>query len=173
MSRYHYASGIADLDALRPQWSKEDAASIMEVAESLDWDLPAAEAIPAALEGSAAYRGFQIGEGRDWTDALSHGDTPGGSSHSLSRGTALDFALGHGYLQGGGAGGRPVIVRTTIRPEDVVGGQTAIRWSGSDDTPTEELARMLYEGDTSYGEFEVVLRKLPPARYELEWAAPE
>ena len=171
MSRYHAASRIASTP--REDWLYEDTDSVTQVAERLDWDLPAAEAIPLALAGATVYRGFGIGEGEDWREVFGYGGTPGGSSHSLMRSPALDFALGRGYLQGGAGGGRAVIVRTTVRPEDVNGGETAIRWSGYDDTPTKELAEMLYDGDTAYGEFEVVLRKLPPARYELEWAASE
>lgn len=172
MSRYHSASRIAtDLGALRAGWIDDDMDSVTAVAEGLDRGLPASEAIPLALEGTTVYRGFGIGDGEDWRKAFGYGGTSGGSSHSITRSPALDFALGQGYLQGGASGDRPVIVRTTVRPEDVDGGETAIRWSGSDDTPTEELSEMLYAGDTAYGEFEVVLKKLPTSRYELEWAA--
>jgi len=171
MSRYHDAA--SRLATIRERWLEEDTDAVVEVAEKLDWDLPAAVAIPQALAGATVYRGFGVNEGDDWTTAFRHGHTPGGASHSLHRSVALSFALGTGYLQGGASGDRPVIVRTVVRPEDVDGGETAIRWSGSSDTPTKELADMLYEGDTSYGEFEVVLRRLPPPRYELEWQIPE
>lgn len=166
MSMYHAASA-----ALGESWIEEDMDAVTVVAESLDWKLPAGEAIPLALAGATVYRGFGIGEGEDWTEAFSHGSTPGGSSHSLMRSPALDFALGQGYLQRGPSGSVPVIVRTVVRPEDVDGEETAIRWSGLADTPTKELTEALYNGETAYDEVEVVLRKLPASRYELEWVS--
>ena len=163
-----------DILGLRERWLDEDTDAVTRVAEELDCHggEPAAEAVPEALDGATVYRGFGVGEGEDWRKGFRHGGTPGGVSHSLARSTALSFARGTGYMQGGASGPVPVVVRTVARAADVNGGETAVRWSGDPDTDPLELARMLWEGDTAYGEFEVVLRRLPASRYELEWAAP-
>jgi len=164
-----------DIIGLHERWLDEDMDAVTRVAEELDCHggEPAAEAVPEALDGATVYRGFGVGEGEDWRKGFRHGGTPGGVSHSLARSTALAFARGTGYMQGGASGPVPVVVRTVVRAADVNGGETSVRWSGDPDTDPRELARMLWEGDTAYGEFEVVLKKLPAPRYELEWTSAE
>jgi len=164
-----------DVLDLHDQWLDEDMDVVTRVAEELDCHggESASEAVPEALDGATVYRGFGVGDGEDWRKGFRYGGTPGGVAHSLMRSTALAFARGAGYMQGGPSGPRPVIVRTAARAADVNGGETAVRWSGEENTDPRELARMLWDHDTAYGEFEVVLRKLPASRYKLEWAAPD